>query len=373
MGTLNLEGWTLERGELSSGGYGEGYVDRRHPHAYIHELLAGVQGTRFGVLSSLFVGRGFAPFGSDDPMVRPFEKYPINHHLSQVLERVIAVGAVQRGPVMLELGSFNGDEPLGPGSDPNFHRFGDSWSTRLTLSPLSGVELSGSIARVKSPEVRTGHGLDQHKAALVGRYSSQSAYSARYAMVEWARTNELDRGERINSLGSLLAEGAYCRAGAIVAGRIERTNRPEEEPLDDPFRTPRPPHDLSNLGISRWTTFTVSLSSPPASAAWLSARPFVEIERLNVARGNPPGIFNPQLRYGTDRMWMLSAGVRLVAGMPHLRMGRYGAALPTAVLGTHAAHGGSHDMPDMTEMPSSSHDMSAHASAAPSMTSRCSL
>src|SRR3954469_13387711 len=38
-GTLNLEGLTLQRGELSTGGFGEGYVDRRHPHAYIHEAM----------------------------------------------------------------------------------------------------------------------------------------------------------------------------------------------------------------------------------------------------------------------------------------------------------------------------------------------
>src|SRR4051812_30128412 len=32
VGTLNLEGLTLKRGELSTGAYGEGFVDRRHPH-----------------------------------------------------------------------------------------------------------------------------------------------------------------------------------------------------------------------------------------------------------------------------------------------------------------------------------------------------
>jgi len=83
--TLNLEGLTLERGELSTGAYGESYVDRRHPHAYVHELLIGAEHAYTGVNGSLFVGRGFAPFGSDDPMTRPFEKYPVNHHLAQVL------------------------------------------------------------------------------------------------------------------------------------------------------------------------------------------------------------------------------------------------------------------------------------------------
>ncbi len=138
VGTLNFEGLTLQRGELNTGGYGEGYVDRRHPHSYVHELLVGAEsgGSQSNLDVSLFAGRGFAPFGSDDPMVRPFEKYPVNHHLAQILERVVAIGAVRYGPVIGEVGTFNGDEPTGPGSSPNFSRFGDSWSSRLTLLPL---------------------------------------------------------------------------------------------------------------------------------------------------------------------------------------------------------------------------------------------
>ncbi|PYO06532.1 MAG: hypothetical protein DMD30_12485, partial [Gemmatimonadetes bacterium] len=37
--TLNLEGATIKRGELNAGIYGEGYIDRRHPHTYLHELV----------------------------------------------------------------------------------------------------------------------------------------------------------------------------------------------------------------------------------------------------------------------------------------------------------------------------------------------
>lgn len=332
--TINLEGLTLKRGELTTGGYGEGYVDRRHPHAYVHELLAGVQGTRSNLGASLFAGRGFAPFGSDDPMVRPFEKYPVNHHLAQVLERVVAVGAVRAGPVIGELGVFNGDEPTSPASSPDFDRFGDSWSSRLTVLPLDGAELSGSIARVASPEVRVGHGLDQHKASAVARFSRLTTDTWRYAMVEWEHTNEMTRGITTTRLRSLLGEAAYCRKGAIVAGRIERTDRPEEEPLADPFRTPRPSTDLSNLGISRWTTVTVSVSSPPLRRGVLSGRPFVEIARAHAMPGSPPGIFDPELRYGSSSMWMLTAGVRLRAGMMHDRMGRYGVAAPAMHAGT---------------------------------------
>ncbi len=346
--TLNLEGLTLDRGELTTGGYGEGYVDRRHPHAYIHELLVGAEASRSRFGASVFAGRGFAPFGSDDPMVRPFEKYPVNHHLAQVLERVVVVGAVRAGPVIGEVGTFNGDEPLSPGSSPNFDRVGDSWASRLTVLPLDGAELSASVAKVTSPEVRAGGGLDQRKASVAARFDRQTTDTWRYALLEWAHTDERALGATRTRLTSLLGEGAYCRSGVIVAGRVERTDRPEEEPLADPFRTPRPANDLSNLGVSRWTTVTVSASSPALRAGVLSGRPFVEVARIQASTGTPPGIFDPELRYGASRMWMVSAGVRLRAGMMHDRMGRYGVAVPGMEAGTGGHGPESETMPGMS-------------------------
>jgi hypothetical protein len=328
IGTLNLEGLTLRRGELNTGGYGEGYVDRRHPHSYVHEALVGATGRAAGFTASAFAGRGFVPFGSDDPMVRPFEKYPVNHHLSQILEREVAIAAVRRGPVIGEVATFNGDEPLSPGSAPVWSRFGDSWAARLTVLPVDGLEVGGSVARVKSPEVQSGHGLDQRKSSVVARFNHETTDTWRYALVEWAQTRETDQGATITSLHSVLGEAAACRWGIIGAVRAERTDRPEEDHLLDPFRTPRPPLDLSNLGVSRWTTLSASLSAPQARVGIVTGRPFVEVERLHVEAGDPPGIFNARQRYGSNRMWMLSAGVRLRAGSMHDRMGRYGVALP---------------------------------------------
>lgn len=346
--TLNLEGLTLARGELSTGAYGEGFVDRRHPHTYVHELLAGAEAGAFGVRGSLFAGRGFVPFGSDDPMVRPFEKYPVNHHLSQVLERVVVVGAVRRGPVIVEAATFNGDEPVSPGASPQFDRFGDSWSTRATFLPVGGLELSASRASLTSPEVAAGRGLDQIKSSVVARFSRWTETSWRYALAEWARTDERNDGRLTTRLGTWLGEAAVCRDGFVGAARLERTDRPEEEQLADPFRTPRPPIDLTNLGVSRWTTLTVSLS-PPAIRRWfVSGRPFVEVARIAAVPGNPPGVFDADRRYGASRMWMLSAGVRLRAGASHGRMGRYGVAAlnegMTMVMGTDSSAGESHMM-----------------------------
>src|SRR5438067_444710 len=148
-GMLNLEGLTLRRGELDLGAWGEGYVDRRHPHAYVHELMIGAEGVHPAAGVSLYAGRGFVPFGSDDPMTRPFTSYPVDHHLAQILERLVVVGAVRRGPFIVEAASFNGDEPVDPSTPPLFRRFGDSWSVRGTLIgdqlfSLFGAELSAS-------------------------------------------------------------------------------------------------------------------------------------------------------------------------------------------------------------------------------------
>jgi hypothetical protein len=365
--TLNFEGLTLQRGELNTGGYGEGYVDRRHPHSYVHESLAGAQATRGPFGASFFAGRGFAPFGSDDPMMRPFEKYPVNHHLAQVLERVVTIAAIRYGPVIGEAALFNGDEPVSASEGPNWNRAGDSWSARLTLLPIAGAELSGSVAHVESPEVRLGRGLDARKESVVARFSRASANSWRYFLAEWAQTDERDRGASAKVLSSWLAEGAYCRNDITAAARIERTDRPEEEPSLDPFRTPRPPADLSSLGVSRWTTATINVSAPRLAWRFVSGRPFVEVARVTAAPGNPPGLFNAEARYGTSRMWMVSAGFRIRAGMIHDRMGRYGVALPAAgviPVGTPV-----HDMRSHT-VPSSS-PTTSHLTSSPS--NRCSL
>jgi hypothetical protein len=144
--TINLEGLTLKRGELNPGMYGEGYIDRRHPHTYLHEIVATwKRDVDSDKAFSVTAGKGFAPFGSDDPMSRPFIKYPVNHHLAQLLERAILVGAAHAGPVSIELARFNGDEPQGPTDLPNSGRLFDSWSGRLTGRFWTGSEIQGAL------------------------------------------------------------------------------------------------------------------------------------------------------------------------------------------------------------------------------------
>jgi hypothetical protein len=327
-GTLNLEGATLKRGELNAGIVGEGYIDRRHPHTYLHELVLS-SAKRFGMDAtsgvSISVGKGFAPFGTDDPMARPFEKYPINHHLAQILERAVAIGAVRAGPWILEAGTFNGDEPTGPGDTPNRDRYWDSWSGRITFVPWRQAELQASYARVKSPENPDGGGADQRKQSASVRL--EDPQHTGYALIEWARTGDYIGSERSFTFTSLLGETSARYDRLSSALRVERTERPDEPRLVDVFRTQVPATDLSIAGRSRWTIITARVAFSAVAAGSLSAEPFVELARARVSETLRPSGFNPQQFYGSDRIWSLSVGIKLALGMSHMRMGRYGVAI----------------------------------------------
>jgi hypothetical protein len=325
--TLNGEGLTLRRGELSTGAFGEGFVDRRHPHTYLHELIASGVGSGGPLGYSVSVGRGFVPFGTDDPMMRPFEKYPINHHLSQILERGLAIGALRLGPVILEASTFGGDEPTSPGALPRRDRLGDSWSVRGTVLPFPWAELQASYASVRSPEQPTGFGLDQQKRSVSGRFVSHSG--ERYLLTEWARTDERDRNRDIAVFGyeTALLEGATTVGPIDLGLRLEQTDRPEEERLADPFRTPRPATDLSIAGITRWRTATAAVAFPGATLGPLRGYPYIELERLAASPRSETDIFDARQFYGSP-IWMASVGVRVRYGVMHPRMGRYGVALP---------------------------------------------
>jgi hypothetical protein len=326
-GMLNLEGATLKRGELNPGIVGEGYIDRRHPHTYLHELVL-TSALRFGgdgvSGASITVGKGFAPFGSDDPMARPFEKYPINHHLAQILERAVAIGALRAGGLIFEGGAFNGDEPTGPGDTPNRNRYWDSWSGRITYVPWPQGEFQTSYARVKSPENPQGGGADQRKQSASIRL--EDVEHSRYALFEWAHTGDYVGSARTFAFTSLLAEtlARYDRfSGAL---RIERTERPDEQRLVDPFRTPVPATDLSIAGRSRWTIVTARAAASLVAAKALTIEPFAEVAHASVSPTLRPSGFDPRQFYGSDRIWSVSVGAKLAFGMSHMRMGRYGVA-----------------------------------------------
>jgi len=334
-GTLDLEGWTIPDGELTPGAWGEGYNDRRHPHTYAHELLVSVNDL-LGRLDgpariSLTLGKGFAPFGSDDPMSRPTVRYPVNHHLSQILERAVGIVGVRVGPVALEGALFNGDEPERPGQWPRLRRFGDSWSSRLTLLPASGVELSVSRARVHSPEHRPGAGTDAHKWHVGGRYEGPVGPGQMYLLAEWARTEEA-RGFFV--FRSLLLEGQYRWGRSRPYYRFERSDRPEDVRTVNPFRSVRPHLENSILGTTRFSLHTLGYGYRFGAAGdRLAIEPFVEAT-LGSARNVDGGIFTPEVFYGTDRVRSVSAGWRVSWEVMSHRMGRYGGLIevPTTMM-----------------------------------------
>jgi hypothetical protein len=335
LATLNLEGATIGEGELTPGAWGEGFVDRRHPHTYLHELLLTVDDLLHDVDGStrisISAGKGFAPFGSDDPMIRPPLRYPVNHHLAQILERAVAITAVRRGRVSGEIGLFNGDEPERPGQWPRIGgRFGDSWAGRLTGEPVAGLELQGSHAHVHSPEHRPGAGTDQMKWSLSARWDGVLERRPAYALVEWARTSEAG-GFFVFS--SLLAEGAWGVGRHRLYYRFERTERPEEERISN-FRSLRPHLENSILGITRWTIHTAGYWAPRLEQRGVAVQPLVEISYGRIAKVGG-GLFDVQQLYSKESFWTWTLGVRVGFGGGTHRMGRYGAAVSAGTLHQH--------------------------------------
>jgi hypothetical protein len=331
LATINFEGLTIPEGELALGDWGEGFIDRRHPHTYLHEavvsfddLLGRLDGS---TRVSLSAGKGFAPFGTDDPMARPVLRYPVNHHLAQILERAVTILGVRAGPALIEAGLFNGDEPERPGQWPRFGRFGDSWSGRLTVLPVPGLEFQGSHAEVNSPEHRPGFGTDQHKWSLSGRWAGAVNRRPVYGLIEWARTSEANG---FFVFQSFLAEGAWTLGRSRLHYRFERTERPEEERVFSSFRSLRPHFENSILGITRWTIHTAGYTFRLSSLQnVVDMLPFVELSHGRVADVGG-GLFDARSFYGETSFWAVSVGARLDLGMRLHRMGRYGVAQDTA-------------------------------------------
>ncbi len=324
LAVADFEGLTMPGGQLAPGSWGEGFNDRRHPHTYAHELMAALHAQPgAGLAVSLAAGKGFAPFGTDDPMNRPALLYPVNHHWSQILERAVLIGAVARGPLTLEAGLMNGDEPERPSSWPLLKgRFGDSWALRALARPVPQVELQLSRARVRSPEHRVPPAGPRHeKWSASVRYERATPAGRDYALVEWARTSEL---EGTFVYVSLLAEAELARGRHRPYLRVERTERPEEQRLLDPFRSQRPHFENANLGISRWLVLTAGYGFTMGRWGPLALEPVAECGVAHVTMVTSGAVFTPEDHFGGNDLVTLNVGLRIGAGARMHRMGRYG-------------------------------------------------
>jgi hypothetical protein len=341
--TLDFEGLTMPEGELALGGWGEGFVDRRHPHTYLHEAMVWGSGpvgrvSRVSIAGGLAAGKGIVPFGTDDPMSRPFVRFPVNHHLAQIVERAEIATGWRAGLAGLEVAVFNGDEPESPGQWPSMSRIADSWATRVTLWPVRGLELQGSYASVNSPEHRPGAGLDQAKWSASARMQRVVGRTGIYGLLEWARTQE---GDNAFVFASVLAEASVLAGRHRIGYRIEHTGRPEEERyFDNLFRSPRPLLDNSIVGQSMWTLHTINYALQLALASGkVGVQPFVEVTFGQVSDLGG-GLFEAAALYGTNDVRGLTVGMRVDFGGSMGRMGRYGAvAVPDEqVLGNRGVH-----------------------------------
>jgi hypothetical protein len=330
--TLNFEGVTQRDGEITPGGWGEGFIDRRHPHTLLHEAMLSVNfdGVAGGALS-VSAGRGFAPYGTDDPMSRPAVKYPTNHHLSQVLERYVASAAYVRGGWSVEGSMFAGAEPTGPYDFDNFDDFPNSWSARLTYGGGAlPVELSASYAQV----TETHHG-EQSTTDLVNayvRHDAQHSFGRLYALLEASRSRADE------DYFAVLGEVQLTRGRHRPYARVELATRPEYAREgaggDDFFRYD---HDSHAIGATRWVISTAGYGFTATSLPY-SVRPFIEVQHHNAA--NERGGVAASELFGTNDFFAVTAGARIFLGGGPMRMGSYGVrdAVTGHGRGVHAGH-----------------------------------
>ena len=281
--TVDLEGATIPDGELAMGDWGEGFVDRRHPHTYLHELILSADdllGARDGdARISIGAGKGFVPFGTDDPMVRPFIRFPVNHHLSQILERAVAIAGGADAARRRRIALFNGDEPERPGQWPRIGgRFGDSWAARVTAYPAAGLEVQGSTPRCIHPSIGPGP-APIREVESVGPLVGGSEDTG----VRPGRVGGTSEAGGFFVFTSVLAEGAWTAGRHRLQYRFERTKRPEEERVSD-FRSLRPHLENSILGITRWTVQTVGYGIELARGGRWRVRPLIELSYGQIAK-----------------------------------------------------------------------------------------
>jgi hypothetical protein len=321
--TLNLEAVTQPQGEITFGGWGEGFIDRRHPHTFLHEAMVSLNAWNVaGGALSLSGGKGFAAYGTDDPMSRPVAKYPTNHHLSQILERWTVNAAYTRGPWSAEGSLFSGQEPDGPWELGNFGGFGRSFSARVirrfggtgTTAPW---ELGASFGSVSEPHGGTTARTRLYNATI--RHSGAHAFGGIYAMAEGSLSDP-DHG---SGYGSLLGEAQVRIGRHRPYYRVEYATRPEYARRGAPG-TPgfyRYEHDGEPVGATRWLIHSVGYEYD-LSGGGVATRPYVEVQHSRV-RAERGGI-DPEALFGGRTPWSVSAGFRLFFGGGPMRMGSYG-------------------------------------------------
>lgn len=344
--TLNFEGLTQPGGELTYGGWGEGFLDKRHPHTLLHEFMLSWNNGNATRGFSISAGKGFAPYGTDDPMSRPIIKYPTNHHLSQALERWTLSGIAALGTWGLEGGIFGGQEPNGPYDLSNIESFADSWSARATKRFGIGkmgtwpYEISASFANIAEEH----HGATERTRLfnVSIRHDHEHEGVPHYAMVEYSRSDPDDD----DAYFALLGETSVRVGRHQPYARVEYATRPEYQ-RNGPIGTTgffRYDHDADPIGATRWLIVSGGYGISLGSNNKFSPRPYVETQ-YNHVRSERGGV-DPVALYGRASFWTVSAGLRVFVGGEPMRMGTYGVLDPMTAM---------HDMPGH-QISAASHD-----------------
>ena len=332
--TLNLEAETQHDGEYTFGAWGEGFIDKRHPHTFLHEAMVSlIVWNAAGGSFSLSAGKGFAAYGTDDPMSRPAVKYPTNHHLSQILERWTANGVyLHRSGFGLEGSVFGGTEPENPSDLGNFDSFGDSWSMRasqrlgLGFGPFSPWEVSVSYARVEEPHHEEPAVTYLMNAAV--RHQARYGFGDAYALVEASRREPQGAPQGYYAILGETKLGLGLGARHRPYTRVEYSTRPEYERAG-PLGTDgyyRYDHDAHSTGATRWLVSVVGYAYG-ATRFPLAVQPFAEIQHNRVWKER--GEAEPEDLFGGRSFWSATVGFRVFLG-GSMRMGSYGVLDPMA-------------------------------------------
>ncbi len=280
-------------------------------------------------------------------MMRPFEKYPVNHHLAQVLERVVAdrapCGTVRSSA---RSATFNGDEPhRSRDRRRTFDRFGDSWSSRLTLLPLAGhrVERKRRARDVAGGSQPATDSISTSRASWRDTTSTRQRLAALRARRVGAHERDRPRRDDQRALLSVLGEAAVLPRRRHRR-RATRAHRSPGGGADWPIRFARHARrSICRISASRAGRRSRCRCRSPAARAGFVSSATVRRGRAHRASapGNPPGIFNPEFRYGADRACGCSRPA--CASRRHdARCGWDATAprCPSAGLGTHARSAG---------------------------------
>ena len=343
--TPNFEAWTLEEGEITPGAWGEGYLDRRHPHTVLHEAVISWSLPERGI--SVSAGKGFAPYGTPDPMSRPGSKYPTNHHLSQILERWVVSAAWRAGAWSLEAGVFGGTEPQDPHDFGNITSFGDSWSARVGYAFGRGLRATASYGSVLEPpepqnpipglppEPDGSHPRARSKLFNVAVAQDASLGPGR---LEWlVESSRESHSGAEHGFWALLAEARLDTGRSLPYFRAEYAARPEfarfGAPGSDDFY--RYGLDDEAIGGNIWWVATAGYARR-LTAGHFQLRPFMEAQWIRIREDW--GGFPPAELYGTDDGWILNAGFKIYWGGDPMPMGSYGVLDPMGGATPHASH-----------------------------------